>query len=101
MADGAGRGAPWGCGGGGRCLSLQMKECRTVGAMMPSVAAAAGAPEPGPAGPAHRLLATLPAAVTGLRPHLRGVDLPAGHRLIEPGDRVRQALWDGKASRVS
>jgi CRP-like cAMP-binding protein len=42
----------------------------------------------------NRLLAALPAAaLAALRPHLRAVDLPAGRRLIEPGDRVRAAYF--------
>ena len=50
--------------------------------------------EGGPDGPENRLLAALPAAaLVGLRPHLEPVRLPAGRRLIEPGDRVREAYF--------
>ena len=44
--------------------------------------------------PENRLLATLPVAtLAALRPHLHEVDLPAGRRLIKPGDRVRRASF--------
>ena len=65
-----------------------------MGATKRAVGAAKAGSAAGPDGPENRLLAVLPpAAVAELRPHLHAVDLTAGRRLIEPGDRVRQAYF--------
>ena len=65
-----------------------------MGATVRSIGGAGREAVGGPGGPENRLLATLPAAaVAGLRPHLQELDLPAGQRLIEPGDRVRHAYF--------